>query len=45
MAVKTITIDLAAYALLSLMFAATIAALVLLYSRLAVHRALRMGEL
>jgi ABC-type antimicrobial peptide transport system permease subunit len=34
-----------AYSLLALMFAATIAALVLLYSRLAVHRALRMGEL
>jgi ABC-type antimicrobial peptide transport system permease subunit len=34
-----------AYALLFLMFAGTIAALVLLYSRLAVHRALRMGEL
>jgi putative ABC transport system permease protein len=34
-----------AYALLALMFAGTIAALVLLYSRLAVHRALRMGEL
>jgi len=34
-----------AYALLALMFAGTIASLVLLYSRLAVHRALRMGEL
>lgn len=34
-----------AYSLLALMFAGTIAALVLLYSRLAVHRALRMGEL
>jgi ABC-type lipoprotein release transport system permease subunit len=34
-----------AYALLALMFAGTIAALALLYSRLAVHRALRMGEL
>jgi ABC-type lipoprotein release transport system permease subunit len=34
-----------AYSLLAVMFAATIAALVLLYSRLAVHRALRMGEL
>ena len=34
-----------AYALLFVMFAGTIAALVLLYSRLAVHRALRMGEL
>jgi putative ABC transport system permease protein len=34
-----------AYALLALMFIGTIAALVLLYSRLAVHRALRMGEL
>jgi ABC-type lipoprotein release transport system permease subunit len=34
-----------AYGVLALMFAATIAALVTLYSRLAVHRALRMGEL
>ena len=31
--------------LLAIMFVITIAALVLLYSRLAVHRALRMGEL
>jgi len=34
-----------AYALLAVMFIGTIAALVSLYSRLAVHRALRMGEL
>jgi ABC-type antimicrobial peptide transport system permease subunit len=34
-----------AYAILGVMFIGTIAALVSLYSRLAVHRALRMGEL
>ena len=33
------------YALLAVVFVGTILALVVLYSRLAVHRALRMGEL
>jgi hypothetical protein len=33
------------YSLLAVVFVATIIALALLYSRLSVHRALRMGEL
>ncbi len=33
------------YGLLAIVFVATIAALAALYSRLAVHRALRMGDL
>jgi putative ABC transport system permease protein len=33
------------YSLLAVVFVATIVALALLYSRLSVHRALRMGEL
>jgi hypothetical protein len=33
------------YSLLTVVFVATIVALALLYSRLSVHRALRMGEL